>query len=73
MISIPKFTKVHNSIKSVGGVMFLTLCKSTDGAFYFYKFHENILDGFKDKERTLWGRGQICCKFLKNVLSVLLL
>ena len=49
MISILKFTKVHNSIKSVGGVMILTLYKSTDGALYFYKFHDNILDGFKDK------------------------
>ena len=37
MISIPKFTKGHNSIKNVGRVMIFNLCTSSDGTLYLYQ------------------------------------
>ena len=36
-ISLLKFSKGHNSVKNVGGVMVLVLCKSSDGALYLYQ------------------------------------
>ena len=37
MISIQKFIKGHNYIKSVAGVMVLVLCTSSDDAKYLYQ------------------------------------
>ena len=37
MICILKFTKGHNSIKSVGGVTVLVLFTSSDNALYLYQ------------------------------------
>ena len=36
-ISISKFSKGHNSIKDVVGVMALKLCTSPNNALYLYK------------------------------------
>ena len=32
-----KISKVHNSVKNVGGVTFLFLCTLSDGHLYLYK------------------------------------
>ena len=37
MISEVQFSKEHNSIKNVGGVMVLLLCISSDNALYLYQ------------------------------------
>ena len=44
----PKFSKGHNSIKTVDGVTILFLMV----VYIFTKFHENILQGIKATERT---------------------
>ena len=36
-IFIAKISKVHNSVKNVGGVAVLVLCKLSDDGFYLYK------------------------------------
>ena len=33
-----KKSKVHNSVKNVGGVSVLVLCTSSDDSLYLYKF-----------------------------------
>ena len=43
---ILKFTKGHNSIKTVDGVMVLNLCTSHDD-LYLYKVSRKYLKGFK--------------------------
>ena len=37
MIAILKFSKGHNSIKHVDGVMVLVLCTSSDDTIYMYQ------------------------------------
>ena len=46
MICILKFTKGHNSIKSVSGVKVLVLCTSSDYALYLYQVLPKYLKGF---------------------------
>ena len=41
-----KFTKGHNSVKSVGGVKLLVLCTSSDNALYLYQGLPKYLKGF---------------------------
>ena len=38
MICISKFSKEHNSVKNVGGVIVLLLCTLSDYALYLYSF-----------------------------------
>ena len=63
MVSRLKFTKGHNSVKNVGGVLFylfiiiiffffFVLCTSSDDALYLYFFYENISKGSRVTERT---------------------
>ena len=47
MICILKFTKAHNSIKSVGEVKALILCTSSDDALYLYQVLPKYLKGFQ--------------------------
>ena len=47
MICILKFTKGHNSIKSLGGVKVLVLCTSSDNALYLYQLSPKYLKGFQ--------------------------
>ena len=47
MISILKFTKGYNFIKSVDGVMVLNLCSSSNDTLYLYKVSLNYLKGFQ--------------------------
>ena len=42
-----KFTKGHNSVKTVDGVMVLNLCTSSDGALYLYQVSRKYLTGFQ--------------------------
>ena len=37
MVCILKFSKGHNSVNSVGGVMVLVLSTSSDSVLYFYQ------------------------------------
>ena len=46
MICIWKFTKGHNSLKTVDGVKVLTLYITSDGALYLYQVSRKYLDGF---------------------------
>ena len=49
-------TKRHHSVKTECRVIVLFLCTSSDEAMYLYKFHEYILNGFRDvkhKSKTL--------------------
>ena len=49
-----KFTKGHNSVKTVDGVMVLNLCTSSDDALYLYQVStKNISQGFRVIERML--------------------
>ena len=41
-----QFTKMHNFVKTVDGVMVLNLFTSSDDALYFTKFQENISKDF---------------------------
>ena len=51
-IFIAKISKGHNSVKNADGNTVLFLCTSSDCGLYFYKFHENILNGFRVMART---------------------
>ena len=42
-----KFTKGHNSVKTVDGVMVLNLCTSSDDALYLYQVSRKYLTGFQ--------------------------
>ena len=46
-----KFTKGHNSVKSIDGVKVLVLCTSSDNAFYLYQVLPKYLKGFQS-DRT---------------------
>ena len=46
MISPLNTTKGHNYKNNVGGVMILSLCISSDKAFYLNQVSENNLKGF---------------------------
>ena len=42
-----QFTKGHNSVKMVDGIMVLNLCISTDDAVYLYQVSRKYLKGFQ--------------------------
>ena len=42
-----KFTKGHNSLKSVGGVKVIVLSTSSDNALYLYQVLPKYLKGFQ--------------------------
>ena len=42
-----KFTKEHNSVRSVGGVKKLVLCTSSDNVLYLYQVLAKYLKGFQ--------------------------
>ena len=42
-----KFTKGHNSVKTVNGVMVLNLCISSDDALYLYQLSRKYLKEFQ--------------------------
>ena len=42
-----QFTKGHNSVKTVNGVMVLNLCTSSDDALYLYQVSRKNLKGFR--------------------------
>ena len=42
-----QFTKGHNSVKTVDGIMELNLCISTDDALYLYQVSRKYLKGFQ--------------------------
>ena len=42
-----QFTKGHNSVKTVNGVMVLNLCTSSDDALYLYHVSRKYLTGFQ--------------------------
>ena len=46
-MSLLKCSNANNCIKTVGGVAFLNLCTSPDGATFCTKFHENISKCFR--------------------------
>ena len=43
-----QFTKGHNSVKTVNGVMVLNLCTSSDNALYLYQVLRKYLKGFQN-------------------------
>ena len=47
VICIMKFTKEHNSVKSVDGVIVPVLCTSSDNALYLYQVLPKYLKGFQ--------------------------
>ena len=42
-----QFTKGHNSVKPVKGVMVLNICTSSDDALYLYQVSRKYLKGFQ--------------------------
>ena len=42
-----QFTKGHNSLKTVDGVMVLNLCTSSDDALYLYQVSRKYPKGFQ--------------------------
>ena len=47
MVCILKFSKGHNSVNSVGGVMVLVLSTSPDSVLYLYQVLSKYLIGFQ--------------------------
>ena len=47
MLGWSKFTKRHNSVKPVDGVMVLNLCILSDDALYLYQVSRKYLTGFQ--------------------------
>ena len=45
-LGLSQFTKGHNSVKTVNGVMILNLCTSSDDALYLYQVSRKYLKGF---------------------------
>ena len=46
-VCILKFSKGHNSVNSVGGVMVLVLSKFSDSVLYLYQVSSKYLIGFQ--------------------------
>ena len=42
-----QFTKGHNSLKTVDGIMVLNLCISSDDGLYLYQVSRKCLKGFQ--------------------------
>ena len=47
MVCILKFSKGHNSVNNVGGVMVLVLSTSSDGVLYLYQVLSKYLAAFQ--------------------------
>ena len=47
MLGWLQFTKGHNSIKTVDGVMVLNLCTTSQNALYLYQVSRKYLKGFQ--------------------------
>ena len=47
MLGWSQFTKEHNSVKTVNGVIILNLCTSYDDALYLYQVSRKYLKGFQ--------------------------
>ena len=47
MVCILKFSKVHNSVNSVDGVMVLVLFTSSESVLYLYQVLSKYLIGFQ--------------------------
>ena len=47
MVCILKFSKGHNSVNSVGGVMVLVLSKLSDSVLYLHQVLSKYLTGFQ--------------------------
>ena len=47
MVCILKFSKGHNSVNSVGGIMVLVLSTSSDSVLYLYQALSKYLMGFQ--------------------------
>ena len=47
MINIPKFSKEHNSVNSVGGVMVFVLFTSSDNILHLNQVLSKLLIGFQ--------------------------
>ena len=61
-----QFTKGHNSIKTVDGVMLLNLCTSSDDVLYLYQVPRKYLKGFQS-----YREDAVCVlKFFKGHNSV---
>ena len=62
-ICILKFTKGHNSVKSVGGVSVLILCTWSDNALYLYQVLSKYLRGFQSyrSKHQGWCQGARKC------------
>ena len=57
MICMMKFTKGHNSIKSVSKVRSLALCISSNEALYLYQVLRKYLKAFRVIKRTRFADG----------------
>ena len=42
-----QFTKGHDSVNTIDGVMILNLCTSSDNALYLYQVSKKYLTGFQ--------------------------
>ena len=66
MLGWSQFTKGHNSIKTVNGVMVLNFCNSSDDALYLYQVSRKYLKGFQN-----YREAAVCIlKFSKGHNSV---
>ena len=59
-----QFTKGHNSIKTVNGVMVLNLCISSDDTLYLYQVSRKYLKGFQVIERMQF----VYWNFLRGII-----
>ena len=55
MLGWSQFTKGHNSVQAVNGVMVLYLCTSSDDALYLYQVSRKYLKGFQS-----YQEGAVC-------------
>ena len=77
MISIVIFSKGHNSIKNVGGIIVLVLCTSSDNALYLYQDLCKYLKGLKSYcadtiSSVKFGKGHNSVKSVGGVMVLVL-
>ena len=53
MVCILKFSKGHNSVNSVGGVMVLVLSTLSDSVLYLYQVLSKYLTGFRVRDLNI--------------------
>ena len=66
MLGWSHFTKGHNSVKTVDGVMVLNLCTSSDDVLYLYQVSRKYLKGFQ----SYWEYAVCILKFSEGYNSV---